>query len=173
MNAGSSKENTPSWDPFARWFTEPYRHVFEMVTRAAEMSDRTSSDGKPPWQDLFDSWKQFLTAPLPNSQSAAGGIEGLIELSKPWQESLLSFQKAWFSCMESAAAGYPLREGRGKEAANALNAWMKSCGELTGVWVRFADDQAKAFTRFCQVMQTDRKATAKKGQTKKKGKATQ
>lgn len=174
MTAGSSKRKTSSWDPHTRWLTDPYKDIFELFAKVSEMPGLAFTQGKAPWKDFFSSWKLLFTAPLPNSHPAVRGIEDLLELSKPWQENFMNIQQAWISILETAAAGNPSPEGvGGKDAKNALNAWMKSCGELTIIWLRFADDQSKAFTRFWEATQTERKALDKKGSKKSEERKTQ
>ena len=162
MTADSSKEKTPSWDACTRCFTDPYRGFFDFFVGLTKAPGFASPEGTSPWEDFIKRWTEMLSAPLPNPLSATRGAEDLAGLSKPWQEHVMNLQKAWISCMQAAAKGPPApAESSGEETNNALDAWMKCCGECMDIWLRFADDQSKTFSRFLNAGKTEGKALEK------------
>ncbi len=166
MNTRSSIEKIFSWDPYIKGFTDPCKSVFEMFAKAPEISAQAFSEGKAPWEDIFNNWKQLLAAPLPNFMPPDQGMKGFIELSKSWQNGCVNLQKAWISCLEKAATVYPSGEDKGEPSKDALNAYMKSCGEYMSVWLQFADEQSRALSQFWKSAQTEEK-TAEKKESKK------
>jgi superfamily I DNA/RNA helicase len=162
MNTRSSIEKLFSWDPYIKGFTDPYQSMFEMFAKAPEISAHAFSEGKAPWEDIFNNWKQLLTAPLPNAAIASKGIEDFIELSKAWQHSCVNLQKAWISCLEKTATVYPSGEDKEEQAKNALNVYMKSCGEFMSACLQIADEQTRALSQFFKSAQTEEKSAGKK-----------